>query len=55
MLFVIIALIAVVASSIKIVPEYRRLVVFRLGRMVGVKGPGLTFLVPFIDRGLQLI
>ncbi len=43
---------AILATSIKIVPEYQRLVVFRLGRVIGVKGPGLVFLVPIIDRGL---
>jgi len=38
------------ANTIKIVPEYRRLVVFRLGRLIGTKGPGLVFVIPFIDR-----
>ncbi|HDQ72152.1 MAG TPA: SPFH/Band 7/PHB domain protein [Chloroflexi bacterium] len=41
----------VVTMAVRIVPEYRRLVVFRLGRCVGEKGPGLVFLIPFIDRG----
>ena len=41
----------IVAMAVRIVPEYRRLVVFRLGRCVGEKGPGLVFLIPFIDRG----
>ena len=36
--------------SIKIVPEYKRLVVFRLGRAIGERGPGLVFLLPIIDR-----
>jgi regulator of protease activity HflC (stomatin/prohibitin superfamily) len=40
-----------VATAIRIVPEYRRLVVFRLGRCIGAKGPGLVFLIPFIDIG----
>jgi regulator of protease activity HflC (stomatin/prohibitin superfamily) len=40
-----------IATAIRIVPEYRRLVVFRLGRCVGAKGPGLVFLIPFIDIG----
>ncbi len=38
------------AASIKIVPEYRRVVVFRLGRCIGPKGPGLVLLIPFVDR-----
>ncbi len=37
-------------SAIKIVPEYRRIVVFRLGRCIGPKGPGLILLIPFVDR-----
>jgi regulator of protease activity HflC (stomatin/prohibitin superfamily) len=43
--------IILLASAIRIVPEYERLVVFRLGRCVGAKGPGLVFLIPIIDRG----
>jgi regulator of protease activity HflC (stomatin/prohibitin superfamily) len=39
------------AMAIRIVPEYRRLVVFRLGRCIGPKGPGLIFLIPFVDKG----
>lgn len=41
----------VLAMAVRIVPEYRRLVVFRLGRCVGPRGPGLVFLIPFVDRG----
>lgn len=41
----------VLGSAIRIVPEYQRLVVFRLGRALGAKGPGLVLLIPFIDRG----
>ena len=40
----------VLASTIKIVKEYERGVVFRLGRLVGPRGPGLILLVPFIER-----
>ena len=36
--------------SIKIVQEYERGVIFRLGRCVGAKGPGLFFIIPFVDR-----
>ena len=39
------------ASAIRIVPEYERLVVFRLGRCVGAKGPGIVLLIPIVDRG----
>ena len=42
----------VLAMAVRIVPEYRRLVVFRMGRCVGPRGPGLVFLIPFVDRGV---
>ena len=45
-------IILLIATAIRIIPEYQRLVVFRLGRFVGAKGPGLIFLIPFIDRGI---
>jgi len=41
-------------SAIRIVQEYERLVVFRLGRSIGEKGPGLVILWPFIDRGVKV-
>jgi len=50
---VVIAL-AMAASAIRIVPEYQRLVVFRLGRCVGEKGPGLVFLIPVVDRAVKV-
>jgi len=50
---VVIALI-LLAQSIRVVPEYQRLVVFRLGRCVGSKGPGIVLLVPVIDRGVKV-
>ncbi|MDH5752706.1 MAG: slipin family protein [Deltaproteobacteria bacterium] len=37
-------------ASIRILPEYERGVVFRLGRAIGIKGPGLFFLIPMVDR-----
>jgi regulator of protease activity HflC (stomatin/prohibitin superfamily) len=45
--------IVLLATAIRVVPEYQRLVVFRLGRCVGSKGPGIVFLVPIIDRGVS--
>ncbi len=41
---------ALVASAIKIVPEYKRLVVLRLGRFIGVRGPGFVLRIPIIDQ-----
>jgi regulator of protease activity HflC (stomatin/prohibitin superfamily) len=53
LLFLVLAVVvAIVAPNIKIVPEYQRLVVLRLGRVIGVAGPGLVILVPFIDKGI---
>ena len=49
-----ILLVIFLAAAIKIVPEYKRLVVFRLGRCIGAKGPGLVLLIPFIDRPVSV-
>jgi regulator of protease activity HflC (stomatin/prohibitin superfamily) len=43
-------LLALLAAAIKIVPEYKRMVVLRLGRAIGARGPGLVLLIPFVDR-----
>src|SRR5947209_11424605 len=42
--------ISIISSAIKVVREYQRLVVFRLGRSIGKKGPGLVFLIPIVDK-----
>jgi regulator of protease activity HflC (stomatin/prohibitin superfamily) len=42
------------ATAVRVVQEYERGVIFRLGRLVGAKGPGLFFLVPFIDRMVKV-
>ena len=52
--FVVVVGLAFIANAIRIVPEYQRLVVFRLGRCVGEKGPGLVLLIPFIDRAVKV-
>ena len=51
---VVVLLVIFLAAAIKIVPEYKRLVVFRLGRCIGPKGPGLVLLIPFIDRPVSV-
>jgi regulator of protease activity HflC (stomatin/prohibitin superfamily) len=48
--FIGIILLFLLFSSVRVVQEYERGVIFRLGRFVGAKGPGLFFIVPFIDR-----
>ena len=45
---------ALLVTAIRIIPEYQRLVVFRLGRCIGAKGPGIVFLIPFVDRGVKV-
>jgi regulator of protease activity HflC (stomatin/prohibitin superfamily) len=51
---IIIVLLAIISSAVKIVQEYERGVIFRLGRLVGAKGPGLFFIIPFIDRMIKV-
>ena len=40
----------VLPNAIKIVPEYQRLVLFRLGRCIGIRGPGFVIIIPIVDR-----
>ncbi|HHS13268.1 MAG TPA: hypothetical protein ENN03_05810 [bacterium] len=51
---VIIIILLIIASAIRILKEYERSVIFRLGRMIGFKGPGLILLIPFIDRMVKV-
>jgi len=44
----------VLANSLRVLREYERGVIFRLGRYVGNRGPGLIFLVPFIERMVKV-
>jgi len=48
-IFAIIILVAILSSAIRIIPEYQRAVKFRMGRVVGVVGPGMIFIIPIID------
>ncbi len=52
--FVLFVGIITLANGIRVVSEYSRLVVFRLGRFVGTKGPGLVLLIPIIDRAVTV-
>ena len=49
-IFGVLAGFAFLTAAVKIVREYERVVVFRLGRYVGVKGPGIVLLIPFVDK-----
>ncbi len=53
-LVIVIVLALFLNASIRVVREYERVVVFRLGRVIGVKGPGIVFLIPFIDRPVKV-
>jgi regulator of protease activity HflC (stomatin/prohibitin superfamily) len=52
--FVVVLLAIFLMNAIRIVNEYQRLVVFRLGRCIGQKGPGLILLIPIIDRAVKV-
>src|ERR1700733_6165539 len=47
---VLVILFVVLASAVRVLREYERGVIFRLGRLIAQKGPGLILLIPFIDR-----
>jgi regulator of protease activity HflC (stomatin/prohibitin superfamily) len=47
---IIVVVLLILASAIRILREYERGVIFRLGRLIGAKGPGLIILIPFIDK-----
>jgi regulator of protease activity HflC (stomatin/prohibitin superfamily) len=47
---VIVVALGILAAAVRILPEYERGVIFRLGRAIGVKGPGLILLIPLVDR-----
>ncbi|MGZ4113633.1 MAG: SPFH domain-containing protein [Actinomycetota bacterium] len=49
---ILILIIVILPTAIRIVREYQRLMVFRLGRSIGTKGPGFVFLIPIIDRAV---
>jgi regulator of protease activity HflC (stomatin/prohibitin superfamily) len=44
----------IIAAAVKIVAEYERGVIFRLGRLIGAKGPGLFLIIPFVDRMVKV-
>jgi regulator of protease activity HflC (stomatin/prohibitin superfamily) len=44
--------ISILSSAIKVVREYQRLIVFRLGKSIGQRGPGLVFLIPIVDKAI---
>jgi len=51
---IILFVIIILASAIRILREYERGVIFRLGRLIPTKGPGLIFLIPIVDRMVRV-
>jgi regulator of protease activity HflC (stomatin/prohibitin superfamily) len=51
---VLVAMVGIVASSIRVMREYQRAVMFTLGRFTGVKGPGLILLIPYVQQMVRV-
>ncbi|MGH7268470.1 MAG: slipin family protein [Candidatus Rokuibacteriota bacterium] len=54
LLAAIVVIVFFLSSAIKILREYERGVVFRLGRLIGAKGPGIIFLIPLVDKMVKV-
>ncbi len=54
LIVVVVVVVVIAVSAIKVVREYARLVVFRLGRVTATKGPGLVLLIPFVDKAVSV-
>jgi regulator of protease activity HflC (stomatin/prohibitin superfamily) len=50
----VLVLLVLLMASVRIVPEYERGVIFRLGRVIDAKGPGLFFIIPIVDRMVRV-
>ncbi|MCK5212983.1 MAG: slipin family protein [Dehalococcoidia bacterium] len=53
-IFIAFVVLMVLSSAIKIVQEYERAGIFRLGRFVGLRGPGLVLIIPFVERARKV-
>src|SRR4051794_28094916 len=51
---ILVFILIVASATIKVVTEYERGVVFRLGRLTGARGPGMIMLIPFVERMLRV-
>jgi len=51
---IVVVVVILISMAVKIVPEYERGVLFRLGRLVGQRGPGLFLIIPFVDRMVKV-
>ena len=54
LLLLLVLILLLLRSAIKIVPEYERGVIFRLGRVIDAKGPGLFFIIPIVDQMMRV-
>jgi len=54
LIFLVVVLLIILAASIRIVNEYERGVIFRLGRLIGAKGPGIFLLIPIVDKMVKM-
>jgi len=54
LLILVILLIIILARALKVVREDQRLAIFRLGRLFTIAGPGLTLLIPLVDKGMKV-
>ncbi len=52
--FAVVVIVILGRMIFQVVPEYGRVVVFRLGRCLGARGPGMVFMIPFVDRAVQV-
>ena len=54
LIVVLVILVMILSASITVVKEYERVAVFRLGRFVGIKGPGVILVIPTIDKCVRV-
>jgi len=54
LLLIILLAVIILPQMIRILREYQRGVIFRLGKLLGTKGPGLIFLIPIVDRMVRM-
>lgn len=52
--FLVLVVVGFLVASVKVLNEYERAVIFRLGRIIGAKGPGLIILIPFVDKMVRI-
>lgn len=51
---IVFVIVPLIGAAVRVVQEYERGVIFRLGRLIGPRGPGLFFIVPFVDRMVKI-